>query len=172
MLKFTILAVLFLQASSLSTVKELDLQKYLGDWYEVYGNKFDKLFMGDGKCVKAHYGLQENGTISVYNSQLSKDGKVQDISGYAYQESSDEPGKLRVHLNGGAPYDAPYYVYALGPEYFGEYDYSVVSDKFHTSLFVLCRNVTRFYQFYNKDVLKFLNDNNFHNLVQIDQNNC
>ena len=60
--------------SEYKAVSELDLDKYIGEWYEVYGNNFDKTFQGNGRCIKAFYKLNENQdsndkNISVFNSQ-------------------------------------------------------------------------------------------------------
>jgi len=52
-------------------VDELDLNKYVGNWYQVYGNNFDKTFQGNGKCVQAFYKLNDY-NVSVLNTQLDK----------------------------------------------------------------------------------------------------
>ena len=31
-------------------VDELDLTKYMGKWYQVYGDKFNRIFQGNGRC--------------------------------------------------------------------------------------------------------------------------
>ena len=64
-------------------VDELDLDKYVGRWYEVYGNRFDKTFQGNGKCVQAFY--ESNGfNVSVLNTQLDKNNNLDSITGFAY----------------------------------------------------------------------------------------
>ena len=47
-------------------VKSLDIQRYLGVWYEIarFPHKFEKNLVG----VTATYSLQVNGNISVVNS--------------------------------------------------------------------------------------------------------
>ncbi len=54
------------QKTDLQTVKKVDLQRYLGDWYEIarYEHKFQK----DCKNVKANYSLREDKKIQVVNS--------------------------------------------------------------------------------------------------------
>jgi lipocalin len=57
-----------------------------------------------------------------------------------------------VHLDG-VPYDAPYWVIALGPLYQNLYDWAVVSDNFSISLFILARDYNRFDTLYKDEVL-------------------
>ncbi len=54
------------QETDLQTVKKVDLQRYLGDWYEIarYEHKFQK----DCKNVKANYSLRDDKKIQVVNS--------------------------------------------------------------------------------------------------------
>ena len=39
--------------NSINTVRELELQKYQGRWYQIYGNVFDQTFEKFGKCITA-----------------------------------------------------------------------------------------------------------------------
>ena len=151
-------------------VDELDLDKYVGRWYEVYGNRFDKTFQGNGKCVQAFY--ESNGfNVSVLNTQLDKNNNLDSITGFAYYKDGDEGGYLTVQLDD-LP-EAPYWVIELGPIYDGMYDYSIVSDNVQLSLFVLTRNVSRFYKEYDETVLVSLDDfgfNEFYNEpIEIEQ---
>ena len=50
------------------------------------------------------------------------------------------------------------------PIYDNMYDYSIVSDNLQLSLFVLARNVSRFYKEYDESVLVSLNDFGFNKL--------
>ena len=47
--------------SSPLPVEKLDVAKYLGDWYQVYGSPTNILFQGYGKCITANYGLLSGG---------------------------------------------------------------------------------------------------------------
>ena len=154
-------------------VSELDLEKYVGKWYEVYQNNFDKVFQGNGKCAFANYGLMENGKVSVLNSQLLN-GKTDSIAGYAYYKDNDCCGYLTVNLNN-IP-EAPYWVLELGPIVDDLYDYSIVSDDKNLSLFVLTRDVDRFYKLYNDDILNSLETlgftKAFNKPLTMNQTNC
>ncbi|XP_069119487.1 apolipoprotein D-like [Argopecten irradians] len=81
-----------------------DLQKYLGDWYEVL--KFYVGFEDNTKCTKANYQLKEDGHIRVDNKGLSlkDEGKVIEAVGDAYIPDKSEPAKLLVKFAEGIPY--------------------------------------------------------------------
>lgn len=80
-----------------TVVKELDLQKYLGTWYELarYNHRFERGLVG----VTANYSIREDGKIKVLNSGYKKslDGKFSQATGKAYRpEPEKEPAKLKV----------------------------------------------------------------------------
>jgi len=79
-----------------TVVKEFDLEKYLGEWYEIarYDHKFERGLVG----VTAHYSLQEDGKIKVINSGIkqSLDGEKKEVIGKAKIPDPDIPSKLRV----------------------------------------------------------------------------
>lgn len=158
-----------------ATVETLDLEKYQGRWYQIYGNNFDQLFEKYSSCITADYILVPNGNVSVINSQYEKYNGIEQIEGYAYYGQTTDPklhpGELTVHLNG-VPYDAPYWVYNLGPESNGFYDWSIVSDPLKLSLFVLARDVDIYYEEYDSEVLELLETYGFDNLVTVKHDNC
>ena len=41
-------------------VSTLDIEKYLGRWYQVYGDNFDRLFQLNGHCIYADYKLVDD----------------------------------------------------------------------------------------------------------------
>lgn len=55
---------------NIQTVDSLDVQKYLGSWYE-YG-KYPVYFENEGKCVMAKYTLNADGTVKVQNSLVNE----------------------------------------------------------------------------------------------------
>merc|ERR1719219_3352219 len=82
------------------TVKDIDIHKYTGRWYEAYGSLISKqTFQKDSYCTFADYGLREDGKISVFNARRvhSKTGPLSNITGYAYVVDPKVPGKLKVH---------------------------------------------------------------------------
>ena len=141
-------------------VKELDLEKYQGAWYEVYDDIFDETFQKGGSCVTAYYKLNRQGTIDVLNREVNRENKIINITGKAYYDEGNSGGELTVDLNG-APYPAPYWVVELGPIVDDLYEYSIVSDNKQISLFVLARNVDKFLKVYNQKVLDSINNMGF-----------
>jgi lipocalin len=165
---------LFANSLSKNTVETLDLEKYQGRWYQIYGNNFDQLFEKFASCITADYTLVPNGNVTVLNSQYEKNG-IEQIDGYAYYSYKSDPklypGELMVHLNG-VPNDAPYWVYNLGPENNGYYDWALVSDPLKLSLFVLARDVDSYYENYDDEVLEILDSYGFDVLITVSHEDC
>lgn len=144
-------------------VDKVDLTMYTGRWFQIYKNHFDMLFQGEGTCSVADYKL-DNDKIQVLNSQLDKDGSVNEIEGSAYYKDEDTGGKLTLSLNG-IPKPMPYWIIELGPIVNNEYEYSIISDDKRISLFVLARNVKTFYEKYDKKVQETLKNIGFNKNV-------
>lgn len=152
-------------------VNELDVDKYLGNWYQVYGAPTNVIFQGEGKCLTAQYGLLNNGYVSVLNSQINSKNKLEQISGYAYYKNTSEPGKLSVHLDG-VPVESPYWVVKLGEVINEQYQYSIISVPSGISLWVLARDINNFYDKYDKEVKQYLDSNNFKYETIIQDDTC
>jgi lipocalin len=79
-----------------TVVKELDLEKYLGTWYEIarYDHSFERNLVG----VTATYSMREDGKIKVVNSgyEYTLDGKLSEATGKAKIPDLTEPSKLKV----------------------------------------------------------------------------
>lgn len=79
-----------------STVKTLDLNRYLGTWYEIarFPHSFEKDLVG----VTATYSLKPNGKIRVVNQGYEKtlDGTLKMAEGKAKIPDKKEPGKFKV----------------------------------------------------------------------------
>lgn len=144
-------------------VDSVDLLRYAGRWYQTYGDLYENTFESR-YCVTADYGLFANGTISVRNRERkgSVTGPAQGILGWAGINNrtglDTVSGSLTVNLQG-PPFPAPYDIVLLGPPthgVFGAYEWAVVSDPFEISLFVLARNYTEFFMYYNTTVIDTL----------------
>lgn len=99
---FSIFAVALLCAGSCTAgtshdstpVAQLDLQRYLGKWYEIA--RFDHKFERGMENVTAEYILKDDGTIQVLNSGW-KDGEKKVAEGKAkYPDPVGNPAHLRV----------------------------------------------------------------------------
>jgi len=77
-----------------STVKKLDLQRYLGTWYEIA--RFDHRFERGLQGVTATYSMRDDGKIKVVNQgyKNSLNGELDIATGKA--KLTDDPGKLKV----------------------------------------------------------------------------
>lgn len=77
-----------------TTVKQLDLPRYLGTWYEIarYDHRFERGLQG----VTATYSMRPDGKIKVLNQgyENTLDGKLSVAEGKA--KLTSEPGKLKV----------------------------------------------------------------------------
>jgi len=79
-----------------TTVKSLDLNRYLGKWYEIarFPHSFEKDLVG----VTATYSLREDGKIKVLNQGYKNtlDGELSVAEGKAKIPNKLEPAKLKV----------------------------------------------------------------------------
>lgn len=98
-----------------STVKELDLERYMGTWYEIA--RFDHSFERGLVGVTASYKLRPDGKITVINAgyKNSFEGKYKTAKGKAKQPNPDEPGKLKVAFF--LFFYADYFILELDEEY-------------------------------------------------------
>lgn len=97
-----------------STVEQLDLNRYLGTWYEIA--RFPHSFEKDLTGVTATYSLKPNGKIKVVNKGYLEtlDGKLKEAEGKAKIPDPDEPGKFKVSFF--LFFYADYYVMELDHE--------------------------------------------------------
>ncbi len=79
-----------------TTIKHLDVDKYMGRWYEIarYQHHFEK----DLEGVQAYYTLMDDGMIKVKNSGYkdSLGGKYKEIIGKARKKKGATAGELEV----------------------------------------------------------------------------
>jgi apolipoprotein D and lipocalin family protein len=119
--------------SNLETVKVLDINKYVGVWYEIarLPNGFEKGL----ECVTATYSIRSDGKIEVINKgHLIKDhSKNKQIKGVAWIPDSDNPAKLKVQFFW--PFSGKYWVLALDKEY----KYALVGDPSRKYLWILSK---------------------------------
>lgn len=116
----------------LTTVASVDLQQYVGKWYEIarYPNRFEK------KCISnvtATYTVLSDGKIRVVNACKDKDGKVTEANGKARISDSRTNAKLKVTFFW--PFYGDYWIVDLAPDY----SYAVVSEPKREYLWILAR---------------------------------
>ena len=140
--------------------KPFEVDAYLGKWYQVYSNRYvQNTFEKGSRCVKAFYDIFEDGTLDIYYQQINIDNTIDSTSGFGYIPNPNEPRKLKMLLNKRKEED--YWIYELGPMVDGKYRYSIVSNRYKTTLFVFARDVNDFFDNYNVSVLEKLRDFGF-----------
>lgn len=129
-------------ASAVTTVDQVDLTRYTGQWYEIAS--MPQWFQN--KCAKnvmAQYSLKENGRIEVINSCVKDNEQRTETIGEAKVEDATTNAKLKVtfvKIFGE-------YVYSFGGDYWvidlePNYNYSVVGHPTREYGWILSRQPT------------------------------
>jgi apolipoprotein D and lipocalin family protein len=116
----------------LPTVKSVDVNKYMGKWYEIA--KYENRFEIDCEQASANYSLNDDGTIKVVNSCF-RAGKIDNAIGKAY---STNPENTKLKVSFFWPFKGNYWVIMLDKEY----SYAVVSEPSRKYLWILSRTKT------------------------------
>jgi apolipoprotein D and lipocalin family protein len=116
--------------NSLEVVSHVDLEKYLGKWYEIAHLPFR--FEDDCTDITATYSLSRDGNVSVLNECL-RDGKLKQAKGKAKVVDKNTGAKLKVTFFW--PFSADYWIIDLGKDY----DYAVVGTPNRKYLWILSR---------------------------------
>ncbi|MDE6498824.1 MAG: lipocalin family protein [Muribaculaceae bacterium] len=111
-----------------SVVTDLNLNRYLGEWYEIA--RFDHSFERGMEQTKARYVLRDDGKVDVLNSGM-KNGEYSEAKGVA--KLTDTPGRLRVSFWG--PFYSDYRVMMLDDDY----QYALVGSGSDDYLWILSR---------------------------------
>ncbi len=121
------------ETKPLEVVAHVDLERYLGTWYEIatIPQRFQKGLVG----VSAHYSLRPDGKIDVINAGRKEtlDGKVKSVRGKAWIVDKTTNAKLKVSFFW--PFAGDYWIIDLDPDY----QWAVVGHPARTYLWVLGR---------------------------------
>jgi len=114
-------------------VKEFELDRYLGQWYEIA--RLDHSFERGLNNITAEYSLRDDGGVKVINSGFSKeDGEWQQAEGKAFFVDETDIGHLKVSFFG--PFYGSYIIFELDQE---NYQYAFVSGPNTSYLWLLAR---------------------------------
>lgn len=129
----------------LDTVKHVDIQRYLGKWYEIANlpNSFQK----GCNCSSAEYSTIDSATIKVTNKCI-KDGELDYVNGKAFVVDGSNNSKLRVQFFW--PFRGDYWIINLDEK---NYQYAVVGTPSRKYLWILSRK-------------PFMEDSLYNNLVE------
>lgn len=98
----------------LETVDQVDLEKYMGKWYEV--ERLPNKFEAGLKCVTAEYRLLDDGNIRVLNSGIDEEsGELKSSEGLAKSANEAAPGELKVSFF--RPFYGDYFIMELDENY-------------------------------------------------------
>ena len=101
--------------SDMKTVQDVEINKFLGVWYEIarFPHSFERNLVG----VTATYSLKKNGNIRVVNqgSKNTLDGKHKKAKAFAKIPNANEPGRLKVYFFW--PFGADYLILDLDKDY-------------------------------------------------------
>ncbi len=120
----------------LQTVDYVDVEQYLGLWYEIA--RFPNRFERDCEGVTAEYSMRDDGKIAVENTchEGSPDGPVDVANGRARIVDEDTNAKLKVSFFG--PFWGDYWIIGLADDY----SHALVGEPSGRYLWVLARTPT------------------------------
>jgi apolipoprotein D and lipocalin family protein len=118
----------------LRLVESLDVQKYLGRWYEIarFTKGFEKNIVG----AAAEYSLRDDGRIRVVNSgfRATLDGRYTEAKGVAWRPDPRRPAAFKVSFFW--PFAGDYLVFGLDQE---SYSWALVGANSREYLWFLAR---------------------------------
>lgn len=135
-LVFLIVSLFFVSCATkeptdLKTVQKVDLQKYLGDWYEIA--RYEHSFQKDCKNVKANYSLRDDNKIKVVNSCTKiTTNEFKEAKAVAYN-IDETNSKLKVSFF--RPFYGDYWILDLDENY----KYAIVGTPSKEYLWILSR---------------------------------
>ncbi len=140
-MRFPIIFVLYLSLSgclgapdAVVAVKDFELNRYLGQWYEIA--RLDHSFERGLDAVSANYSLRDDGGIRVLNSGIeSETGLLSEAEGRAYFVEDKTTGYLKVSFFG--PLYGSYIIFDLDRE---NYEYAFVAGNSTDYLWLLARS--------------------------------
>lgn len=122
----------------LETVDYVDIDRYVGRWYQIafFPTRFQKADCG--VVVTADYGIDDRGRITVENNcwadyELTE--SVSSVSGYAVPDNQNNT-QLKVRFFWWLPFRANYWIINLDED---DYSYAVVSDPRRRYLWIIAR---------------------------------
>jgi apolipoprotein D and lipocalin family protein len=121
---------------SVTPVKEFELDKYLGKWYEIA--RLDHSFERGLEQVTAEYSLRKGGGVTIKNRGFSKEkNRWSEAKGKAFFVGESTEGYLKVSFFG--PFYGSYIVFELDKV---DYQYAFVSGPNTSYLWLLSRTPT------------------------------
>jgi apolipoprotein D and lipocalin family protein len=100
---------------NLDTVPEVDVEKYMGTWYEIA--RLPNSFEEGLECITATYKLKEDGEIDVINRgrEVDDDYELKEANGTAWLPDTNVTSKLKVSFFW--PFSGNYWILELDKDY-------------------------------------------------------
>lgn len=143
----------------------VDVDRMMGRWFNVINSPH----VINEACTVSHLGALTNNTYSATFTVLkfyregNPNGPPRFSLGYGFQ--SGETGQFTLH-NSNSPDSEPFWVVKTGPlNQYNQYDYAIVSNWVKFPVFVMARDPERFQKYYMREVLQYLEENNYINLL-------
>lgn len=137
----------------LKTVEKVDINKYMGTWYEIA--RYDHSFEKGLKCVSANYTLRDDGRVTVLNKGVKENSnEIKSAKGIAKIPDTNFPGILKVSFF--RPFWGNYYIIELDESY----KWVLVGEPSRNYLWVLSREKTMSEETYS-ELLKIAAENGF-----------
>lgn len=127
-------------SEAVRTVDAVDLDRYLGDWFEIarFPNRFQR---GCARDVRARYSRRSDGRIDVINRCRSADGDLIEARGVARVVDPRMSAKLKVRF---APAVLSFLPFVWGDYWIlglaGDYSWAVVGSPDRKYLWILARS--------------------------------
>jgi apolipoprotein D and lipocalin family protein len=117
----------------LPTVERVDLDRYLGTWYEIA--RYPAPFQEGCVATSATYSLRDDGKIRVLNRCLVErfDGELREAEGRA--KIVDEATNAKLKVTFFWPFYGDYWVLGLGPDY----EWALIGEPSRKYLWILSR---------------------------------
>ncbi|CAI4232163.1 unnamed protein product [Auanema sp. JU1783] len=145
--------------------ENVDTARMMGRWFQVITSPH----VIKEACAITHFGALTNSsysaafTILKFYREGNPNGPPRYSLGYGFK--SGETGQFVLHSSN-SPDAEPFWVIKKGPlNEYNQYDYAVISTWVRFPVFVIARDPQRFREKHMKDVLQFLEDNNYINVM-------
>jgi apolipoprotein D and lipocalin family protein len=138
--------------AELVTVDKVDLAKYSGKWYDI--SHLPARFLDGCDCITAHYSLNPDGSVIVFNQCRNRKGESSSIKGKALAVNGSGNAKLKVQFFW--PFRSDYYIIGLAEDY----SWAVVGTPSRKYLWILSRYPQMDPPLYN-DLIKMCGNKGF-----------
>ena len=134
--------------AEIQTVPYVDVNRYLGDWYQIAHVPLWFEGISDCPCARQRLAVTAKpGVVSVLNTCTKTDGSLYSIAGTARNDDRTTNAKFTVNFEG-VPFAGSYWIIGLDPDY----RFAVVTDRSGGSLYILSKTTTLSQELFDRAV--------------------